>query len=99
MTERNGGIIEPGGTPLLDRESGHELVYIPEGVTLRSIDARPLSQTPDQLKAFIRAEVRKALQDITRELRMVAPAVSCPPRVPAQDLPAWARHEETGGTH
>ena len=52
----------------------------------------------DELKAFIRAEVRKALQDITRQMRMAAPAVSCPPRVPVQDLPAWARHEETGGT-
>lgn len=47
-----------------------------------------------ELKAFIRAEVRKALAEVLREVR----AQSTPPRAyfppKHSELPAWARHEE-----
>lgn len=100
--KRNGGIIEPGDTPLIWEHDGCELVSIPQGTTAIPIDARPLPQTLDELKAFVDACVRKVLaEDLRRagigsypsgrEINVLAPSRH-------EDLPAWARHEETGGT-
>ena len=56
--------------------------------------------TIEELRAFVRAEVRKALEDITRDIRIQSgPRAYAPPRMETKDLPAWARNEETGGAH
>lgn len=67
--QQNGGIIEPGTFAILDSGPGPEASYIPDGAQV-FIDGRPFPTTTIELKAFIREEVDRAIDEMVRHIRI-----------------------------
>ena len=66
--KRNGGVIEPENFAIVGTGQP-EAFYIPGGAQV-FVDARPFPTTTIELKAFVREEVDRAIDEIVRRIRM-----------------------------